>query len=75
MNIDHVKTTLRRIAKMRGRDFDITIGTGKYDKCIKMADYIASATRKVKSKKLINYQYYNKIRTPLPKLYIQKAFR
>lgn len=75
MNIKHVKTTCRRIAKMRNMRYNITTGTDKYDDYIKMADYIASATRKVKHSKLIKHQYYNKIKAHLPQLYIQKAFK
>jgi hypothetical protein len=75
MDIDRVISSCRKIAKMRGYDFNFSKSTGKYNEYIRIADYVASSIRKIKNDDLKDYKYckiMNKVRLPLP--YIKKVF-
>jgi hypothetical protein len=74
MDINTVISACRSIAKMRGMDYNITTGSDKFDDYIKIADYVAAATRKIKYNKLKSYKYHNLIKAYLPKEYIKKVF-
>ncbi len=74
MDIEIVKSACRTIAKMRGMEYDITSGTDNSDKHIKIADYVASATRKLKEGELNKFKCYNLIKAHIPDEYIKKVF-
>lgn len=76
MKIDKVISSCRIIAKMRGKDFSFSKGRDKTNDYIKIADYVASATRNMNLNKLIsNYKYYRFYKPRLPAEYIQKVFK
>jgi len=75
MDINRVISSCRKIAKMRGYDFNFSKSSGKYNEYIRISDFVASAVRKMKSKDLQKSNYcnvMNKIR--LSPLYIKKVF-
>ena len=74
MKIDKVRSACQAIAKMRHMEYDITTGSDKYNNHIKIADYVASATRKIKQDELKLYKYFNLIKPDLPKEYVTKVF-
>ena len=74
MKIKTVVSSCMTIAKMRGMDYDITTGSDSYNKFIKIADYVASATRKIKEEKLQSFRYYNFTKAFLPEEFIKKVF-
>ena len=74
MDIDIVRKTCRTIAKMRGMEYEFSIGHDKSNAYIKIADYVASATRNMKPKELNSYRYYKCYKLRLPKEYVKKAF-
>lgn len=75
MHIDTVISSCRKIAKMRGYEFNISKSSGKNDEYIRISDFVAAAVRKIKMIDLQEYRYcsvINKFR--LNPLYIRKVF-
>ena len=74
MDIEIVKRTCLNIGKMRGKNLNFADGTDRQNVYIKISDFVASATRKLKSEKLKSYSYYNYVDAKLPAEFITKAF-
>lgn len=74
MKIKTVISSCGTIAKMRGMDYDILTGSDSYDKHIKIADYVATATRKLKEEELNHFRYYNLVKAHIPDEFIKKVF-
>ena len=74
MKIDHVVSTCRILSNMNKRDYNISISSDKYDFHVKIADYVASATRKLKIEKLNEFKHYHLIKAQIPQKYIKKIF-
>ena len=75
MRIDTVISACIKIAKMRGREFNISKSSAKLNEYIRISDYVASAIRNIKDKDLQSYTYCNVIKkVRLPPEYIKKVF-
>lgn len=75
MKTDTAISAFRTIANMRHKEYNITKGSGKSNDYIKIADYIASATRKIKANEFNNYMYCQQMKKlRIPKQYIRKVF-
>lgn len=76
MKIDHVISTFNRLSKMHGIEYNIAVSSGKYDDYVKIADYVASATRKIKASRLDQLKYYSIIsKVRISDNLLNKAFR
>ena len=74
LDIDTVIGTCKDIAKMRGKNFNFAVGTDKQNDYIKISDFVASATRKIKLEKLKSYRFYNHNKAHISNDYRVKAF-
>jgi len=76
MKIDTVISSCRKIAKMRGFDFNISKSSAKYNQYIRISDIVAAAIRNIKFKDLQKYRYCHVMKkVRLPQEYIKKVFR
>lgn len=75
MKIDVVISACRKIANMNHKEYNITKGSGKTNDYIKIADYVASAARKIKYPVFNKYKCCQQIRKyRMPKQYVKKVF-
>lgn len=75
MKTDIAISSCRTIAKMRGKEYQFSKSTGKFNDYIRIADYIASAGRKIKNKDLQSFQYCSQVKKlRIPPEYIKKVF-
>lgn len=76
MDIKTVRNSCRKIANMRGFDFNFSISSAKYDEYIRISDLVASGVRNINASDLDCYTYCNVMKkVRLTKEYIQKVFR
>lgn len=76
MDIKTVRSSCRKIAKLRGMEYNISISSGRYDDLVRIADVIASCGRNIKKNQLDQFKFHihkNKIR--IPEQFISKVFR
>lgn len=75
MKTDIAISTCRTIAKMRGKEYHFSKGTGKINDYIRIADFIASSVRKIKNKDLESFRYCCQVKKlKVPQEYIAKVF-
>lgn len=75
LNIEHLQTTLRRLAKANRFDYDLSTSSAKFNQNIKFADYIAAACRKLPFSYLKRYKNYYMIHKTIPQRDLNKAFK
>ena len=74
LKINVIRSACRELGGANNILYNITVGNDRQDFAIKMADYVASATRKIKFDKLKKCRYFRYTKAHLSDEHIRKVF-
>lgn len=75
INIAKAQDVCLKLARLNKYQFDISHGNAKSNRIIRMADFVAAAGKKIKTKKLDNYANFIKDENKIPPWVYRKVFR
>ena len=75
IDISKAQEVCLKLARLNKYLFDISHGNAKSNRIIKMADFVAAAGRKIKTKKLDSYRNFTKDMDKIPPWVFRKVFK